>query len=110
MLDLVSILSAFKIRLLYSYLPILQYDATLFGTNNNRKSIEEVISFNLRPNLSFRIMGVFYPSEIGVIVPTIKPMSRTGDSNHSLRQISFLKFIGHGGIVLMVSFLYNTEV
>ena len=71
MLDFVGIPSVFKIRVLQSYLPILQYDATLFGTNNNRKSIGELISFNLRSSLSFRMMGVFYPSEIGVIVPTI---------------------------------------
>ena len=71
MIDFVGILSVFKIRVLWSYLPILQYDATLFGTNNNRKSIEEIKSFNLRPSLSFRMMGVFYSSEIGIIVPTI---------------------------------------
>ena len=36
------------------------YDATHLESDGNRKSIVEVISFNLRPSLSFRTMGAFY--------------------------------------------------
>ena len=46
--------------IVWSYLPFFRYDATLLESDDNRKSIEEVISFNLKPSLSFRTMGAFY--------------------------------------------------
>ena len=36
----------FKSITVKSYLPILQYDATLFGNHNTRKLKEEMITFN----------------------------------------------------------------
>ena len=44
-----------------SYLPLLQYDATLSGPVNKRKLKVEMLSFNFRSVLSFRTMGVFFP-------------------------------------------------
>ena len=44
----------------WSYLPFLQYDATLFGYHNNQKLEEVILSFHLRSSLSFPTMGVFY--------------------------------------------------
>ena len=49
----------FKSATVKSYLPILQYDATLFGNHNTRKLKEEMITFNLRPHSAFPKMGVF---------------------------------------------------
>ena len=43
-----------------SYLPILHYDATLFLSVNRRILKVVMISFNLRPFLSFLMMGVFF--------------------------------------------------
>ena len=53
--------------MVWSYLPILQYDATRFGSEDKRKKIAWLISFDFRLILSFRTMGVFYPLEIDVI-------------------------------------------
>ena len=44
----------------WSYLPFLQYDATLFGYHNTKKLEEVILSFHLRSSLSFPTMGVFY--------------------------------------------------
>ena len=41
-------------NVLLGYLPISQYDATLLGTKNNGKSIEDLLSFNLRLILIFK--------------------------------------------------------
>ena len=45
---------------IWSYLPFLQYDATLFGYHNTQKLEEVILSFHLRSSLSFPTMGVFY--------------------------------------------------
>ena len=57
----------FQLCMVWSYLPILQHDATLFGSEDKRAKIALLISFDLRLILSFRTMGVFYPLEIDVI-------------------------------------------
>ena len=62
----------FQLCMVWSYLPILQYDATLFGSEDKREKIALLISFDLRLILSFRTMGVFYPLEIDVINRTIR--------------------------------------
>ena len=49
--------------IVWSYLPFFLYDATLLESDDNRKSIVEIINFNLRPSLSFRTMGAFYHSK-----------------------------------------------
>ena len=57
-----------------SYLPILQYDATLFGNHNTRKLKEEMITFNLRPHSALPKMGVFlcrFKHRTELINPTI---------------------------------------
>ena len=48
--------------LVWSYLPLFQYDATLFRGVNNQKSEEKIMMFDLRLVLSFRTMGVFFPT------------------------------------------------
>ena len=42
------------IKIILGYLIILQYNATLLGTKNKCKSIEDVQSFNLRQYLFFK--------------------------------------------------------
>ena len=46
--------------LVWSYLPLFQYDATRFRGVNSQKSKEEIMMFDLRLVLSFRTMGVFF--------------------------------------------------
>ena len=48
--------------LVWSYLPLFQYDATLFRGVNSQKSKEEIMKFDLKLVLSFRTMGVFFPA------------------------------------------------
>ena len=43
-----------------SYLPILQYDATLSGHDDNQKLKGDILNFNLRPCSAFRTKGAFY--------------------------------------------------
>ena len=60
-----------------SYLPIFQYDATLFGPNNNREMKGDILTFNLISNLAFRIVGVFFVKtkrRTSFIVPTSNPI------------------------------------
>ena len=51
---------AFYNMLVQSYLPILQYDATLSGHYDNRQMKEEMISFSLRPISTFPYKGAFF--------------------------------------------------
>ena len=43
-----------------------QYDATIFGRDNTRQKIVEMLSFNLILNLFFRTIGVFFVSKSGL--------------------------------------------
>ena len=48
--------------LVWSYLPLFQYDATLFRGVNSQKSKEEIMKFDLKLVLIFRTLGVFFPA------------------------------------------------
>ena len=65
----------------WSYLPFLPYDATLFGYHNTRKWKEEILSFHLRSSLSFPTMGVFYFRN---------PRSSTGLHTQIMLQMKFV--------------------
>ena len=49
-----------------SYPPILQYEATTCGRDNTRKTMVEMLSFNLILKLLFRTMRGFFVSKIGL--------------------------------------------
>ena len=57
-----------------SYLPFFLYDATPLENDNNRESVEEVISFHLILGLSFPLMCAVYRQDCfmqGTIIKTI---------------------------------------